>query len=122
MVPVEHTGGGDDNVPPNQDQLTVRLNALRAEGVPKPVTGPVVSDDLVPILNLFLAKSDFTNKMTLHDKYPRPDNIQQLSIPELPKDANRIIDQKAVKTMTGLRMIKSVPLLCFVSWGGRSTL
>lgn len=79
-----------------QDTLTVRLNALRAEGIPKPITAPPVSEDLSPILNLFLAKSDFAKTMKICDKYPRPENIN-LGIPELPKDATKIIDQKAVK-------------------------
>lgn len=79
------------------DSLTARLNALRAEGLPKPVTGPAVSEDLAPILNVFLSKSEFVKTMKLCDKYPRPSNIDQLNIPELPKDASKIIDQKAVK-------------------------
>lgn len=79
------------------DPLTDRLNVLRAEGVPRPVTGPGVSEDLCPVLGLFLAKSDFAKTMSICEKYPRPDNISQLTIPELPKDANKILDQKAVQ-------------------------
>lgn len=78
------------------DQLTARLNELRAEGLPKPVTSSPISDQLAPVLGGFLVKSEFLKTMKICDKYPRPMNIEQLSIPELPKDANRIIDPKAV--------------------------
>lgn len=84
---------GQDNV----DALTARMNALRAEGVPKPLLGPPISEDLAPILNVFLSKSEFIKTMKVCDKYPRPSNIDQLNVPELPKDASKIIDQKAVK-------------------------
>lgn len=83
-----------DNQP---DPLTARLNALRAEGLPKPDSGPPISEDLAPVLNGFLAKSEFVKTMKLCEKYPRPSNIDHLSILELPKDANKIIDHKAVK-------------------------
>lgn len=90
------TGKGDNQGEP-VDLLTARLDALRAEGVPRPKAGPPVADHLVPVLNLFLAKSDFNKTMKVCDKYPRPENISQLSIPELPKDAGKIMDQKTVK-------------------------
>lgn len=32
--------------------------------------------------------------MKVCEKYPLPDNIDHLTIPELPKDAENIIDQK----------------------------
>lgn len=80
------------------DSLTARLNTLRAEGLPKPVTGPGISEDLAPVLNVFLAKSEFAKTMSVCEKYPRPSNIDNLSIPELPRDANRIIDGKVVKS------------------------
>lgn len=103
VIPVNRADKGDtqeqETVGPEKevDPLTARLNALRAEGVPKPITGPAVSEDLCPILNMFLSKSEFAKTIKVCEKYPRPDNITHLTIPELPKDAEKIIDHKAVK-------------------------
>lgn len=36
------------------DSLTQKIIALRAEGVPKPVTGPPFSDELGPVVDMFL--------------------------------------------------------------------
>lgn len=100
VVPINRTESGQPEGDVQQgevDLLTARLNALRAEGLPKPITGPAISEDLAPVLNVFLAKSEFAKTMTVCDKYPRPVNLENLAIPGLPKDANKIIDQKAVK-------------------------
>lgn len=101
VVPVGNSQKQSDVPAPtreeNVDSLTARLNALRAEGLPKPITGPAISEELAPILNGVLNKSEFVKTMKLCDKYPRPANIDQLNIPELCKDASKIIDQKAVK-------------------------
>lgn len=106
VVPV-HTSGNKEpvglNTPTegdqeNMDPLSARLNALRAEGVPKPIEGPPIAEDLCPVLNLFLTKTEFAKTMNICEKYPRPSNLQLLTIPELPVDAGKIIDQKAVKT------------------------
>lgn len=102
VVPVTQTQNQVSERGENLDQgevdiLTARLNALRAEGLPKPITGPAISEELSPVLNLFLAKSEFAKTMKVCEKYPRPSNIENLAIPELPKDANKIIDQKSVK-------------------------
>lgn len=82
----------------SSDELTARLEALRKESVPKPITGPPIAEDLAPILGVFLAKSEFLKTMTICEKYPTPSNLDTLSIPELPIDANKIIDQRAVNT------------------------
>lgn len=98
VVPVGTTTSGENQEKvENVDSFSARLKALREESIPKPLSGPPISEDLAPILNVFLAKSEFVKTMKVCEKYPRPANVDLLTIPELPKDAEKIIDQKAVK-------------------------
>lgn len=79
------------------DILTRRLQALREESEPKPVTGPPLSDDLALVVDMCVRKSEFLKMMKTCEKYPKPSNLVNLSIPELPKDSNQTIEQKVVK-------------------------
>lgn len=95
---VSHTrSASKDKNSDNGDLLTRRLQAMREEGAPKPVTGPPLSEELAPVVDVCIQKSDFAKAMKTCEKYPKPSNLIHLSIPELPKDSSQTVEQKLVK-------------------------
>lgn len=65
--------------------LTARLNWVGSQGVPKPVIGPPISEEISPFLDSFLSKPEFIKTMKVCEKYRWPENMHHLTIPELPK-------------------------------------
>lgn len=58
------------------DKLAHRLKSIREEGAPKSNTGPPLSSELAPIIDVLLSKPDFQKTMKIYDSLPRSENFR----------------------------------------------
>lgn len=81
----------------DEDPIVQSLQAMADEVTPKPMVGKPRSDKLATVMEGLLTKPDFPKIMKVCEKYPRPENVPSLVIPDLPKDVDKTIDARAVK-------------------------
>lgn len=97
------------------DPLEERINSAVKECAPKPVMGPPISQKIGTLMDLYVSKPEFAKVMKLSEKYPRPENVPSLSMPDVPQDVDKTVDQKVIKEDKRLRhdqMCTSASLSC----------
>lgn len=102
----------------DSDPLEERINVAVKECAPKPIMGPPISAKLGTLMDLYVSKPEFLKVIKISEKYPRPENVQNLTSPDVPQDVDKTIDSKIIREDKRLRINQNCTAASLASLGG----